>query len=100
MRVVCPVGTTMVGAFGGLADHLDAVGVLELPAPLEGVDVDGGAGVGLDGGDLVLHHHRRPEEPEHDQDRHDGVDDLGERVVLRLHRHVVGAAAVRKTAHR
>ena len=34
------------------------------------------------------------EEPDHDQDRHDRVDDLGERVVLRLHRHVVGAAPV------
>ena len=94
MRVVWPGRHHHGGSVGGLADHLDAVGVLELPAPLEGVDVDDGARVGLDRGDLVLHHHRGPEEPEHDQDRHDRVDDLGERVVLRLHRHVVGAAPV------
>src|SRR5258708_26952719 len=30
-------------------------------------------------GDRVLHDHRGPEQPEHDEDRHDGVSDLGQR---------------------
>ena len=82
------------GGVGGLADDLDPVGVLELPTPLEGVHVDHRGRVRLHRRDRVLHHHRGPEQPEHNEDGNDGVGDLGERVVLRLHRHLVGAAAI------
>ena len=78
---------------GRLADDDGlGAGVGELPAPLERVHVDGDGGLGV-GDFLVLDDQRGREETEDDQDRHDGVEDLGRQVVLRLAWDVVALAA-------
>ncbi len=97
--VVCPMTLTQslsiaLGEAGSAQPESGTARVLELPAPLEGVDRHGGTGIRRRGVDLVLGQHGEDEEDDHDDDRHRGVDDFGEGVVLGLLRHLVGLPAV------
>src|ERR1035437_1723394 len=68
-------------------------GVGELPAPLEGVDVDRDVGLWI-GHDLILYDNGRGEESEDDDDRHHRVQHFEGQVVLGLPRNVVALATV------
>ena len=92
-------GQDEFGILAWLAGDADrAVGVVELPLPLERDDVDHEVGIGVVVVDRVDGHERHREQAEHDHERDHDVRDLHRDVVVLLRRQVewplVGAPAV------